>query len=132
MINIFFQGRIKNKDQIIQSTEDLLYDLCPNCNHEVDINIEILKEVDQQMAGYCWGDSEHIEIELARNSERHTYTLSELLINLTHELIHAKQLINGETHEWYKHMKYTDLPWEVEAYKLEESLCAKYFGKILG
>lgn len=130
MINIFFQGRIKNKDKIVQAAEDMLYELCPKCNHDVDINIELLKEVDQQMAGYCWGDFEQIEIELARNSHDHEYTVSELLINLTHELVHAKQLINLERHDWHKHMDYRELPWEVEAYKLEESLCTKYFGKL--
>ena len=96
MIHVFINGRLAKKQDVILSSESLLNTLCPNCNATVDVNIEILTKVDENLAGYCWGDSEHIEIELARKSNDYTYTREEFLLNLTHELVHAKQLINKQ------------------------------------
>ena len=124
MIHVFINGRLAKKQDVILSSESLLNTLCPNCNATVDVNIEILTKVDENLAGYCWGDSEHIEIELARKSNDYTYTREEFLLNLTHELVHAKQLINKQfefklQEELIKNLPYNKLPWEEEAYGLE-------------
>ena len=74
MIHVFINGRLAKKQDVILSSESLLNTLCPNCNATVDVNIEILTKVDENLAGYCWGDPEHIEIELARKSNDYTYT----------------------------------------------------------
>jgi hypothetical protein len=131
MIYVYINGQLKHKQQVIEASELMLNDFCETCAIEVDINVEIKRRLDDDMAGYCWGDFEHIEIEIARQSADHTYTRSELLLNLTHELVHAKQLINKQfEYNIRNHLRYEQLPWEKEAYGLEESLYQKYFSKL--
>ena len=135
MIHVFINGRLAKKQDVILSSESLLNTLCPNCNATVDVNIEILTKVDENLAGYCWGDSEHIEIELARKSNDYTYTREEFLLNLTHELVHAKQLINKQfefklQEELIKNLPYNKLPSEEEAYGLENSLFEEFFKRL--
>ena len=135
MIHVFINGRLAKKQDVILSSESLLNTLCPNCNATVDVNIEILTKVDENLAGYCWGDSEHIEIELARKSNDYTYTREEFLLNLTHELVHAKQLINKQfefklQEDLIKNLPYNKLSWEEEAYGLENSLFEEFFKRL--
>ena len=58
--------------------------------------------IDELAGGFCWGDKDSIEIEIARTSEGHKFTREEMLINPTHELIHAKQFIRGELSNYCK------------------------------
>ena len=55
-----------------------------------------------------------------------------------HEMVHVKQFARGELDSKYKGMRwktahvtddvdYMDLPWEKEAYKMEEKLAAKFW-----
>ena len=105
----------------------MLTELCPDAEHDVDIDINLLHHLDQQMAGYCWGDSELIHIDLARHSYDTTFTRDDILLHLTHELIHAKQYFKKELspvkHTWkgkdHSKTSYARQPWEKEAYKLE-------------
>lgn len=59
-----------------------------------------------------------------------------------HELVHVKQFARGELDTKFKGMKwktahvtddvdYMDLPWEKEAYKLEDKLSAKFWSENL-
>ncbi len=135
MVHVFINGRLAKKQDVILASELLINDHCPEFNHTVDVHIDILNKVDDNLAGYCWGDSEHIEIELARKSNDYTYTREELLLNLTHELVHAKQLINKQFEFKFKESSrkntpYSHLPWEEEAYGLEDSLYKKYFKRL--
>lgn len=135
MIHVFLNGRLAKKQDVIIASELLLNTHCSNCNATVDVNVEILRNVDDNLAGYCWGDSEHVEIELARVSNDYTYTRQELLLNLTHELVHAKQLINKQfefklQEDLIKNTPYNKLPWEQEAYGLENSLYEEYFKRL--
>jgi len=127
MINVFWSGRIANRDKIIQTCEQYLYDNCPNVEHNVDVVVDIVTEIDDQLAGYCVGDHEYIEIKLARRSENQYYTREELLITLTHELVHAKQFIQGQIPNKIKHIPYKNQIWESEAYSLEKPIYQKYF-----
>jgi hypothetical protein len=128
VIYIYFTGRIKHKSDIVEACMLMLTELCPDAEHDVDIDINLLHHLDQQMAGYCWGDSELIHIDLARHSYDTTFTRDDILLHLTHELIHAKQLINNQyDYAETRHLPYIDLPWEKEAFGIEEAMCKKYF-----
>jgi|TARA_B110000977_G_C11088712_1_gene495869 hypothetical protein len=128
MIYVYFTGRIKDKRQIIEASELMLAELCVNCDHDVDIDICLLRHLDQQMAGYCWGDSEMIHIEIARNSEGTQFMRDDILLHLTHELVHAKQLIEKQfVPRATPDIPYMELPWEQEAFGLEAAMCKKYF-----
>lgn len=128
MIYIYLTGRIKHKNKILEECFLMMNDLCTDCEHDVDIDINILHHLDQQMAGYCWGDSELVHIDLARHSYDTTFTRDDILLHLTHELVHAKQLINKQyDYAETGRLPYTELPWEKEAFRIEEHLCKKYF-----
>jgi len=85
----------------------------------------------------CLGDKNSVEIELARGSGNTTFTLKEMMVNLAHELVHAKQFIKGELHpslnRWkkldYSNTAYSRQPWEKEAYLLEDKLVEKFWNK---
>lgn len=134
MITVFWTGRIANKKHIEGISEQYLCESCPDITHDVDVVIEVHTELDDQLSGYCYGDNEAIQIHLARASYGEPYSYNELLRNLMHELIHAKQLILDEiAHDDPRHdnTEYMSLPWEKEAYLHESSLCEVYFKKFL-
>jgi len=103
---------------------------------DVFIEIDFVKKCDGNAAGYCHGDDYVIYIEIARHDSRGKIPTDLLLINVAHELIHAKQIATGKlmdvgftknrSPKWKWHGKtlvdidYNDRPWEKEAYKLEE------------
>ena len=131
MIHLFWKGQFSNQRKIVQECEQYLFDACGEVTHDVDIFIDIFTELDDQLGGYCYGDNENINIALARRSDGEYFTRNEILRNLMHELIHAKQLILGEIDHGSFARKYEDQPWEIEAYGNEDALCEKYFKNFL-
>jgi hypothetical protein len=99
MIYIFLSGQIKNKRKLEQFCYDVLYDFCGNVAHDVDIEVRVKKDIGGQM-GFCWGDHEHIVIELAKGNsvagEYIEFGYNEVIVTLAHELVHAKQHILKE------------------------------------
>ena len=139
MVHIELHGQIKNKTMVRKISELLVENLCPKLRRIVQIDVNFVTACEDQVGGFCWGDKSSIQIEVARTSNGHRYSYEEMLINLTHELIHAKQFILGEIKPslttWkrrdYSKTPYSQQPWEREAYYWEERLYQKYFKKIL-
>ena len=130
MFYIDFVGRIAQKKRIEKYINDILYFYMPRIRRLVHIEITIVNEC-EDLYGVCWGDKQSIEITLVRKG----LTLDEMMQNLAHELVHAKQYLKGELSP-YKHMwkgkdystySYTTLPWEEEAYNNEEELYRLYW-----
>ena len=108
------------------------------------INIRVPRKkgyIDKVVGGYCMADRfEHedgrnywaIDIDLAN------VTRKEMIQNLAHEMVHAKQFmkkeLNVDTRKWkgrvYKSKASdpwdTELPWEKEAYRVEKTLYKNY------
>lgn len=131
MIHLYWKGKFAKHSDILQECEQYLFDACGEVDHDVDISIDLMTELDDQLGGYCYGDNEHITIAIARRSEKQYFTRNEILRNLMHELIHAKQLILKEIDHGFLTRRYEDHPWEIEAYGNEDALCEKYFRKFL-
>ena len=131
MINIFWYGRFKNRDEVVVSAEKYLNDSCPNIEHDVNILVDMHTELDDQLSGWCTGDNEDISIAIARRSQGEYFSYNELLTHLMHELIHAKQLILNQINLADHKKPYFEQPSEIEAYNNEQLLCEKYFKKIL-
>ncbi len=105
----------------------------------LEIEAEILNLGD--MAGYCiWSDSNiaprsfELELNVKQSDE-------DLIVTVMHEMVHVWQYATGRVRErfrpmhrqiwknssrWYGDTKYSELPWEREAYKLQEELYDKY------
>ena len=139
MIHVQIHGQLKNRKFVENVCELLLENIIPTkLRRNVDVDVWILNALEEQAGGYCWGDKRSIDIEVARTSEGYRYSREELLTNLTHELIHAKQFITGELSpsnmRWkkadYTKVPYSHQPWEREAYRWETRLYEKYFKKL--
>lgn len=139
MIHVQIHGQLKNRKFVENVCELLLENIVPTrLRRFVEVDVWILNACEEQAGGYCWGDKRSIDIEVARTSEGYRYSREELLTNLTHELIHAKQFITGElspsSMRWkkadYTKVPYSHQPWEREAYRWETRLYEKYFKKL--
>ncbi len=118
--------------------------------YEADIDITFKKKCDGDAGGYCFGDEESVEIEIATHCQGEPISIMSQLINLGHEMVHAKQLITGQlkdhgiqlatsgdcqtlvkVSEWegqtMTNISYDDQPWEIEAYALEREVYDRCF-----
>lgn len=113
--------------------------------YDADIDIRFVDRCDADAGGYCFGDNEEVEIEIATHVQGERLEDETMMINLAHEMVHAKQLITGElvdhgiqlttagdtqtlvkVTEWkgqnMTNVAYDDQPWEIEAYAKERGL----------
>jgi len=135
MITISVNGRIKNKKKVINYTLDILQELLPRVRRNVEVDIYIVNKCEHDHYALCSGDKDGAEIELARGTKKTSFTIEEMMLNLAHELVHAKQFIKGELHNslsiWkkinYSKIPYSETPWEKEAYLLEDKLLNKHW-----
>ena len=118
-MNIFLslEGRWPQANLYSQFCYDILYDILPDEDRDVFVDIKLTHHADGQAAGYCRGDDEEVYIQIARNSHDVPYTLDELARNLAHELVHAYQFITNSPKS------------EREAYGKENILTEMYWGK---
>ena len=113
--------------------------------YDADIDIRFVNRCDGDAGGYCFGDNSEVEIEIATHIQGERLEDETMMINLAHEMVHAKQLITGElvdhgiqlttagdvhtlvkVTEWkgqnMTNVAYDDQPWEIEAYAKERGL----------
>ena len=112
------------------------------------VEVDIRKKCANDAGGYCHGDDNDIQIEIARYDAEGKIPTAVLMQNLAHEFIHAKQIAEGRlvnhgfifrknktsendiglSYKWlwegkaYIDVPYSDHPWEHEAYALEEEV----------
>jgi len=135
MMHLSITGRIQKKKAVETFIFNALKHLMPRLQRNVDIDVRVVTRCDNESYALCWGDKNCAEIELARGSGDINFTLDEMVLNLAHELVHAKQFIKGELHSnlnrWksldYRDVAYSRQPWEKEAYLLEDKLKEKYW-----
>ena len=116
-VNIFLslEGRWPQANLYSQFCYDVLDNLLPNEEKDVFIDIKLSHHAENQAAGYCYGFTDEVYIEIARNSHGIPYTLEEIARNLAHELVHAKQFITNtpksETEAYGKESELTEAFW---------------------
>jgi hypothetical protein len=106
-----------------------------NITLEIKLTRELKKK--EQAYGYCHVIDDNLNrprefaIELD-SSMKHTF--DQILIWLAHEMVHLKQFVRGElcdyatgsvqwkSKRYSRNIKYADMPWENEAYRLESKL----------
>lgn len=110
-----------------------------------EVTVEVKESCDSDAGGYCMGDSEEIEIEIATHVMGEPLSDETIKRNIAHELVHAEQVISGRLEdlglqlvqsgdcqslvkvsiwdgETYTNTKYEDQPWEIDAYAREEEV----------
>jgi len=156
MINLIMNGRFPQKDRMTEFATDVINHFFKRDRKEnIVIAVEMKKNLDENNSGYCvdygvcdygqfglqTGKIRTIAISLSRNYEngdtKFPYTVRDIASTLAHELVHAKQYIRREltnkslvaglsiVHKG--RCEYNDLPWEEEAYALEEDLTELYW-----
>lgn len=110
-----------------------------------EVDVEIKKKCDGDAGGYCYGDEEEINIEIATHVQGEPLAEETILRNIAHEMIHAEQIISGRLQDlglqilgsgdsqvmakvsiWdgvsHTNTKYDEQPWEIDAYAREEAV----------
>lgn len=110
-----------------------------------EIEVEFSNKLDADAGGYCSGDLEQIDIEIATHVQGEALSVETIQRNIAHEMIHAQQIITGRLEdlglqilqagdaqtlvkvsiwdgETYTNTKYEDQPWEIDAYAREEEV----------
>jgi hypothetical protein len=108
-----------------------------------DITIEFKTKCDYDAGGFCHGDTDDVEIEIATHVQGEELPDEDVMRNIAHEMIHAQQIIDGRLEnvglqllqsgdsqslvnvvvwdkERYVNTPYADQPWEIDAYSREE------------
>lgn len=95
---------------------------------EIVVNI---KKIKGDAVGYCMMEDTNREFEIEVDRE---LSLKDFITTLTHEMVHVKQYARNEMDDqgmrWKKAKvkkgtNYYDLPWEKEAYKMQDKLAQK-------
>ena len=154
MINLVISGRFPQKERFQQFGCDVINHFFKRDRKElIVIGVDMKPRLDNNDSGYCvdfgtcnvgdFGEKNRarmIAISLSRNyddgEEKFPYAVRDIASTLAHELVHAKQGIRGEmsnklltaslkpsmTEGYYRR-----LPWEVEAYDLQDFLVELYW-----
>lgn len=137
MLNVFFQGRVRQQVRLEEFACDVISDLLPReFKREVNIHVRFVKSLDA--LGYCHKeDNETICIEICNQGP-----IEQIASTLAHELVHAKQFIRGEVNAFMTRWKgleipvgprggieipYRQQPWEREAFKKEVELVKAFW-----
>jgi hypothetical protein len=118
-------GRSKQRSAIIKAANfawDYLMPRIKNC----DIWIDVTKISDAD--GYCLEiNNREFEIEIDRRLKG-----EDLLTTVFHEMVHVKQAvrkeysINDNKISYKTHEEYLNLPWEIEAYRVQEEMLEEW------
>ena len=133
--------------KLIDFIESVYYQLGLNQYEDCLFELDFLPKCAGGAGGYCDGDDEYIQIEIARSDLQGRIRMDDLKINIAHEMIHAQQIASGRLINkgfvlvedpirgnkfmaakqiWegkeYVGCKYDEQPWEKEAYSLEKKV----------
>jgi len=137
MIEFHTYGPIKNRSVIERFIALCLDYLLPYpYKRNISITVEFVRNMENY--GECLGDRNEATITISKYDEDGNYfDLRNLLLNIAHELVHAKQFIKGQlspsTEKW-KGVKvvapYRKTPWEKEAYLMEDKLVKMFYDEV--
>ena len=108
----------------------------------IEVAVSIRKVFDDEgVVGYCWPLQTHRPREFEMQVES-TSTLDDFIKTVIHEFVHVKQYVKGElvdgirgcaSVKWngkdHTRTPYSNHPWELQAYNLQESLYNEFMGK---
>ena len=145
MIKVSTEGLTQRYDRFVDDCIVALFDKEPaDTDYNISITLKKFVGDNGSHAGFCLGDEESSEIEVAthwiyEDDEVVPYTDFEIAGSIAHELTHAKQFARGQinmvNNVWKSndsatdcdHLPYEEHPWEVEAYAYETILTDIYW-----
>tara|TARA_R110002153_G_scaffold27498_13_gene85423 strand:+ start:3559 stop:4014 length:456 start_codon:yes stop_codon:yes gene_type:complete len=140
MIDIHFEGRIKNRKRIVAYVDDVINDLFPRefkkRNIEIGIKFQTMCDPVDVLGYASVVDDDSYLVEIARkyeiNGVRYETTERDIANVIAHELVHVKQFIRKELDDGLSRWKgqdvpigtrgaikipYLQQPWEQEAFR---------------
>ncbi len=116
-------GRAKQRQNVYRAAEFAWNYLMPRVK-KCFVEIEI-KKIDDA-CGYCMKDDDrYFLVEIDRRLKG-----DDLLTAVFHEMVHVKQGVRKEWEfdevSYNSHDEYINLPWEVEAYELQEEILKEW------
>lgn len=115
-------------------------------SYDAFYDINIVRDCVGGAGGYCNGDDDIVDIEIARNDLAGKIPMKDMMINIAHEMVHAQQMASGRLvnkgfvfrddnpevltvkqifdGQEYIGVPYNEQPWEIEAYNLENEIYA--------
>ena len=107
-------------------------------NFDTILHIDLMSKCDGDAGGFCYGDKEEINIEIATHVMGEALDIDTIKVNIAHEMIHAQQIATGRLNdhgiqivndclvkvaewdgEYHTNTKYDDQPWEIDAFARE-------------
>lgn len=101
---------------------------CKYLKLDVDLTIEF-ETLQKHQCGFCDYDEDEVIVTIAKRLSK-----NEAIRTLFHELVHVKQYADGRLDHGYKwhgqvyEDDYANLPWEIEAFDLEEKMVEAFYG----
>lgn len=105
-----------------------------------NVELEFVEDLGR-FAGLVDGDEDQVDISIAEFFEGERVDEEQMKINIAHEMVHAVQILTGRlihtgltlhegvmSYKWlfdgeeYQNLKYSDQPWENEAYDNEKEI----------
>ena len=120
-------GGNKFQREIAEKTINFMIDKLLPRFRTLEIEV-ILKKMNDDAVGYCMMQDTNREFEIECSRD---LTLKDLVTTICHEMVHVKQYARKEMSDngftWKKKQinektPYFDLPWEKEAYKMQDKL----------
>ena len=120
-------GGNKFQREIAEKTVNFMIDKLLPRFRTLEIEV-ILKKMNDDAVGYCMMQDTNREFEIECSRD---LTLKDLVTTICHEMVHVKQYARKEMSDngftWKKKQinektPYFDLPWEKEAYKMQDKL----------
>lgn len=106
--------------------------------YDGDLKIELMSKCDADAGGFCYGEVDDIDIEIATHVQGEALDIETIKVNIAHEMVHAQQIASGQLldhgiqivddclvkvvewdGEYHTNTKYDDQPWEIDAYARE-------------
>jgi len=98
------------------------------------VEVKLFPEMSDHSGGYTVGNTELAFVTLTTGALGQDYDIDNLVLNLAHELTHARQWITGELEQpctWKgqdcSEIPYEDQPWETEAYMMQYVLINEFW-----
>lgn len=123
-------GRAAQRELIVDVISFCLSRLLPR-HRTIDIDVSITKS-DGIADGYMWAGDTNREFFMQIDK---TLSVPKIIRTVCHEMVHVKQHVRGECDLEGKRWKsrkissktdYFDLPWEKEAFKMQDELAVEY------
>ena len=107
-------------------------------NFDTILHIDLMKKCDGDAGGFCYGDADEMNIEIATHVRGEELDINTIKVNIAHEMIHAQQIATGRLNdhgiqivndclvkvaewdgEYHTNTPYDDQPWEIDAFARE-------------